>query len=74
MHIVERKVVSLSPASDKVFSGNFVLRISCDNVDNVKCLSWCVNIIVMWQIAIDGVYCTLTSEIQPFGWQLYFKE
>ena len=26
-------------------------------------LSLCVNIIVMWQIEIDGDYCTLTKEI-----------
>ena len=30
--------------------------------------------IVIWQLSIDGVYCTLTSEIQPFGWQLYLKK
>ena len=28
----------------------------------------------MWQIVNDGVYCTLTSEIYPFGWQLYLKK
>ena len=37
-------------------------------------LSWSVNIIVMWQIAIDGVSCTLPSEIEPYGWQLYLKK
>ena len=33
----------------------------------------CVNIVVTQQIAIDGDYCIFTSELKPFGWQLYFN-
>ena len=59
---VESKVASSSPAANKVF---FSGRIDCHNVD-LSCAYSVLgvhNIIVMWQIAIDGAFCKFTSEI-----------